>query len=339
MQRRTKRCAASGFHKEHHHPQAAYDNLGSAAYPMDRPSLSVTKKLFVLSRGQCAFPDCKVRIVKEDDPIVVDMCHIKARSALGPRPHPELTDEELFGFANLILLCRNHHKEVDDPLGNFTEERLKKMKEAHESRDVVELAPAQSRIAERLLEAYVENNVNIQRVDHSQVMVGSVGGKQEMHIYHNNYQQPPKVQKIVERRPDAVSREQAQQIQKWIGDLAEKTTNKERRAAYAMWQSRFKNRFKLSRYDDLPAVQFTDAMHWYGQQKAIGTHTLPEDRRKQMYAAIHATISRQGLDKETYYRQIAVRLKMGKPFGSLTELTLANLKRVYRLALDEPRDS
>jgi hypothetical protein len=59
-------------------------------------------------------------------------CHIVAQSPGGPRA-AEIADVD--GYQNLILLCRKHHKQVDDQRAHFTVERLKEIKREHEQRE------------------------------------------------------------------------------------------------------------------------------------------------------------------------------------------------------------
>ena len=307
---------------------------------MNAPTQSVTNKLYGLSRGLCAFPGCTARIVEVEGNVMGEICHIKARQPTGARYDPAQTDEERFGFANLILLCRNHHERIDNQPGNYPVESLRKMKEDHERKDIVELSLEDARFAKLLLESYKTRNVQITAGDHSQVMLDSAGGVQ---VSQNFYPRPPTVKNVIERRPDSVSREQEHQILQWIGDLAENTLGKPRDQAYRLWHSRFKKKFTLAKYVELPAIQFAEAETWHRQQRAMQKEGLrrkePEEWRKQKYAAIKAAMKKMGRDSETYYPEIAARLKMVKPFTSLTQLTGVNLKRVYTMVLSDQRES
>ena len=84
-----------------------------------------------------------------------------------------------------------------------------------------------------------------------------------------------------------------------------------------------------------------DAEAWYRQQLAIlkrGWKTkAPDAWRNARYAAIHIAIKQMGVDKLTYYAEIARRLKMKKPFTSLTELTKIDLERAYTMGLRDAR--
>ncbi|WP_051222211.1 HNH endonuclease [Conexibacter woesei] len=58
-------------------------------------------------------------------------CHIVARSAVGPRGAAD-PDGTVDDYGNLILLCANDHKLVDDQPAKYTPECLKDIKKTHE---------------------------------------------------------------------------------------------------------------------------------------------------------------------------------------------------------------
>jgi hypothetical protein len=95
----------------------------------------VRKILWGKSGSRCAF--CKHELVidatsKDDQSVVGDECHIVSRQANGPRYRRDFPTEKLDSYDNLILLCRIHHKMVDDQHETFTEDILKQLKENHE---------------------------------------------------------------------------------------------------------------------------------------------------------------------------------------------------------------
>jgi hypothetical protein len=99
-------------------------------------SLKTRKMLWGRSGNRCAFPDCRRELVEDetltDDPSIIgEEAHIVAKKEGGPRGESDLSTEERNRFSNLILLCRNHHKVVDDQVDKFTVDRLHKMKEEH----------------------------------------------------------------------------------------------------------------------------------------------------------------------------------------------------------------
>ncbi len=60
------------------------------------------------------------------------MAHIVASSDAGPRGDPSFPSSDRNKYENLILLCPNHHKEIDSEVARFTSQVLTEMKEEHE---------------------------------------------------------------------------------------------------------------------------------------------------------------------------------------------------------------
>lgn len=101
---------------------------------MAEPSLPTIKRLFAMSGNACAFPGCQVPIVEKSGVVTGEISHIKAQGVNGPRYNPEQTDEQRHSYENLILLCRRHHKIVDDEVDLYDVDALKEMKSLHEAR-------------------------------------------------------------------------------------------------------------------------------------------------------------------------------------------------------------
>lgn len=92
------------------------------------------KLLWGRSAGRCAW--CRRPLFEparcgDDESIVGDECHIVARHPAGPRGRSDFGGD-LDGYENLILLCRTHHKMVDDQRHHFHPEFLKYIKLSHE---------------------------------------------------------------------------------------------------------------------------------------------------------------------------------------------------------------
>lgn len=92
------------------------------------------KLLWGHSGNRCAF--CRRELVMsgktDDDSLVGDECHINAKRKNGPRYNPSLSDEQVDSFDNLILLCKTHHKMVDDQPIEYSVQILRKVKQRHE---------------------------------------------------------------------------------------------------------------------------------------------------------------------------------------------------------------
>lgn len=93
------------------------------------------KILWGRSGNRCAI--CKNEIVidatvQDDESVVADECHIISSQTNGPRYDPSYPSEKLDSYENLILLCRTHHKMIDDQTSTFTAAILRQMKVNHE---------------------------------------------------------------------------------------------------------------------------------------------------------------------------------------------------------------
>lgn len=69
----------------------------------------------------------------DDESVVGEACHMVAEKPDGPRGESKLTPEQRDKYANLILLCNVHHKQVDDQVATYPVERLHKIKLEHET--------------------------------------------------------------------------------------------------------------------------------------------------------------------------------------------------------------
>jgi hypothetical protein len=90
------------------------------------------KRLFAVWGNRCAFPNCRTEIVKGGT-ILGEVCHIKSAKPAGPRCDTQQSPEDRHSYANLILLCANHHTVIDDDEEAYTVARLTKMKSDHEA--------------------------------------------------------------------------------------------------------------------------------------------------------------------------------------------------------------
>jgi len=68
----------------------------------------------------------------DDESIIGDACHIVGEKPAGPRGDSLLTPEQRDKYANLILLCKIHHKQIDDQPNTYPVEKLQEVKASHE---------------------------------------------------------------------------------------------------------------------------------------------------------------------------------------------------------------
>ena len=94
-------------------------------------SVRVVKELYAKSGNCCAFSGCNEQLF--EDANVGQICHIQGVSPGSARYNPDLSEEVVNGIDNLILLCSNHHKLIDEREDLFPVEKLLEMKKTHEN--------------------------------------------------------------------------------------------------------------------------------------------------------------------------------------------------------------
>lgn len=105
---------------------------------MSSLKLSEQSKLILmgLCGGKCEFKGCNELVTKDlmtgEEGNYSNFAHIIARSSSGPRGNIEKSKKLVDEISNVMVLCRKHHKEIDDYPEKFTVEMLKDMKEKHE---------------------------------------------------------------------------------------------------------------------------------------------------------------------------------------------------------------
>lgn len=90
----------------------------------------VLREIFARSGNICAFPGCSQLMILNDGKFVGQICHIEG--VKGERFNKNMTNQERAAAANLMLMCYRHHVETDD-VERYTVDRLKQMKQNHES--------------------------------------------------------------------------------------------------------------------------------------------------------------------------------------------------------------
>ncbi len=96
-----------------------------------------TRKLIWVKTGnRCAF--CRQKLVideteSDSESVVGDECHIISESENGPRFDSTYPKRKIDTDENLIVLCRTHHKMIDDQVDTYTAEILRSIKKNHEN--------------------------------------------------------------------------------------------------------------------------------------------------------------------------------------------------------------
>lgn len=101
------------------------------------PTPSALRSLYVASGGVCEMTDCNKRLTRASGAWIGTVAHIVSAEDDGPRADSSMSPEERRKESNLMLLCADHGREVDDRLSgerDFPLARLEEIKRAHEER-------------------------------------------------------------------------------------------------------------------------------------------------------------------------------------------------------------
>ena len=95
------------------------------------------KKLCFKSGGRCAIPTCHKQLVvdktQNDQSSIIGVgAHIKGEKPNSARYDENMTDKERNCYENLIIVCGNCHKLIDDQPNTYTIEKLHEIKNNHE---------------------------------------------------------------------------------------------------------------------------------------------------------------------------------------------------------------
>lgn len=102
-------------------------------------SSKTIKILYAKSGNRCYMPGCNKELINStsgEEYNISEIAHISSLNYKDLRYNPELTEDDLNSPENLILLCPNHHKEIDaiENRDKYTIEYLKKIKKKHEDK-------------------------------------------------------------------------------------------------------------------------------------------------------------------------------------------------------------
>jgi hypothetical protein len=92
------------------------------------------KRLWGRAGSRCAICNVELTTLDGHDVIVGDEAHIRSKKPDGPRHDSAYPMELVDGYTNLILVCKAHHKLIDDNCEVFPADLLDKVKANHEAR-------------------------------------------------------------------------------------------------------------------------------------------------------------------------------------------------------------
>lgn len=109
-----------------------------AAVPTRDIKRTVEIQLFVAAGGRCEFPGCPKYLLEHSLTLnsgnFAQKAHIVAFSRKGPRASAALPVTQINDLGNLMLLCPECHKDIDDHPDEFSVDKLRQFKCDHEVR-------------------------------------------------------------------------------------------------------------------------------------------------------------------------------------------------------------
>lgn len=113
------------------------------------PLSSTKRTLYLLSRNECAFPNCKQLMIDQYNHYIGEICHIEAALPDGQRFNPQQTNEERRHISNLVLMCPTHHS-VTDNVAEYPVHRMQQIKYDHENKSLT------SNITEQNIQTFID---------------------------------------------------------------------------------------------------------------------------------------------------------------------------------------
>ena len=153
------------------------------------------------------------------------------------------------------------------------------------------------------------------------------------------YGNPPKRKVFVERAANYINPKECLRVKEIIAELVGLTMGKPQSDAFRDWWSFLYKKFDFAKYEMLTGEQMPQVEKWFIQQRAILTRKqktkAPDSWRRRREIAIKAAMGTMNKENGHYYPEISLRLKMKKPFASLSDLTKTDLDRVYNMAMGD----
>jgi hypothetical protein len=129
------------------------------------------KRLWAKSGNRCSI--CKKELFNKSEKENKDFnigeeCHIISSKKSGPRHKDNLDSYD--EYDNLLLLCRNHHKEIDEVVETFSEELLRYIKQNHEN----------------WVQKAINNAIENEKEDKPRFLIRVTSGKELLQIISNS---------------------------------------------------------------------------------------------------------------------------------------------------------
>lgn len=147
------------------------------------------KILWGRSGNRCAI--CRQKLVVDEtgidaESVVGDECHINSGSLGGPRFDASIDPIQIDDLSNLLLLCRVHHKMVDDQFETYTAELLRSIKSNHERWVDTKFSEAETTPPVRLRRLKSEIPTQLELVSSGTQLLNLVSGCHASYLNHSD---------------------------------------------------------------------------------------------------------------------------------------------------------
>jgi hypothetical protein len=147
------------------------------------------KVLWGCSGNRCAI--CRLPLVvdctvEDDRSVVGDECHIHSGAPNGPRHDPAVDSSKIDEIDNLLLLCRVHHKMVDDQFETYTADLLRTIKRNHEQWVNAKFEESEQQERVRVVRFKSEVPTHLMPIESGHHLFNSVSGCHGHYPYHSD---------------------------------------------------------------------------------------------------------------------------------------------------------
>ncbi len=155
-------------------------------------SLKTHKMLWGRAGNRCAMPECRIELVMDatetdDESLIGEECHIVAKSPDGPRGDASFPKDKINKYENLILMCRVHHKIIDDQTGTYTISFLNQLKSEHEQwvRESLEGFDPQKQRDDEIYASYAEKWIDLGHLNEWKGWTSFIFGSDDPRLFIN----------------------------------------------------------------------------------------------------------------------------------------------------------
>ena len=114
--------------------------------------------------------------------VMGEIAHIEGVGKRSARHNPNLSEDRLNDFDNLILLCHEHHTKVDDKKNGYTVSQLREMKCQHEKFGRLDIEAVDGRLAKIYMDHTIIKKTTITKRNYSHSIHNEASGNAQQTV-------------------------------------------------------------------------------------------------------------------------------------------------------------